>query len=73
MKTFDLSSLSMDETAELYDLVRKFQVTEATVTERGYCASVLDKLMEMMGTGSILFPICKKDYTSVIEKAYALA
>ena len=73
MTTFDLSSLSMEETKELYDLVRKFQVTEATATERGWCASVLDKLMEMMGTGSIHFPICKKDYTSVIEKAYALA
>tara|TARA_B100000035_G_scaffold137630_1_gene117302 strand:+ start:166 stop:387 length:222 start_codon:yes stop_codon:yes gene_type:complete len=73
MTTFDLSSLSMEETKELYDLVRKFQVTEATATERGWCASVLDKLMERMGMGKISFPICKKDYTSVIEKAYALA
>ena len=73
MKTFDLSSLSIDETSDLYDLVRKFQVTKASEKERGYCANVLDKLMCIMGTGSTSFPVCDKNYTSVIEKAYALS
>ena len=68
--SFDLSLLSHDEAKKLYRSVRKYQESgEPTYEQRGWCASVLDKLMCIMGTGSAIFPVCDEDYTYVIEQA----
>ena len=68
--SFDLSLLSHEEAHELYKFVRKYQESgEPTQEQRGWCASVLDKLMCIMGMGSTSFPICDEDYTYVIEQS----
>ena len=68
--SFDLSLLSEEEARELYRSVRKYQTSgEPTSEQRGWCASVLDKLMDILGTGDTSFPLCDEDYTYVITKA----
>ncbi len=71
MSSFDLSLLSYDEAKELYGLVRKYQESEKpTYEQRGWCASVLDKLFDILASGDTPFPICDEDYTYVIEEAF---
>ncbi len=71
--SFDLSLLSEEEARELYRSVRKYQTSgEPTSEQRGWCASVLDKLMDILGTGDTPVPLCDEEYTYVITKAIQL-